>query len=150
MGRVFDASILTNRAVIETAVLVVLTLAAVLILHNLHHVSAANTGSGTNLSAQNTTSSSTSNQSSVQPEGSSDSGQATNSNHTRITVNGQDIQVPQNGSVNQTMTDGNTTTTVNAQSSSSSSDSQGQATNSNKSSVNVQVNSHSSNQGGSL
>jgi hypothetical protein len=32
MGRIFDVSMLTNRAVIETAVLVILTLAAVLVL----------------------------------------------------------------------------------------------------------------------
>jgi hypothetical protein len=139
MGKVFDVSILTNRAVVETAVLVVLALTAALVLHNLHHVSAANTGS-TNLSATPGPSPFVNNQSSVPAEGSS--GSAQNTNQTRVTVNGQVIDVPQNGSFNRTITDGSTTTTVNAQSSNSSSTSQGGVSNSNNSSVNVNVNSH--------
>jgi hypothetical protein len=67
--------------------------------------------------------------------GQNSSGQ--NSSQTNITVNGQNIQLPDNGEVHQTMTYGNTTTTVDAQSSSS----QGQASNTSSSSINVTVNS---------
>lgn len=152
MGRIFDLSVLTNRVALETAVLVVLALGAVFILHNLHHVSAASSNSGSaNLSSrQDPAFPSDVNQSSVQPEDSLDSGQNSNSNNTRITVNGQDIAVPPNGSLNQTLTDGSTTTTVNAQNRSSSSSSSGRITNSNSSSVNVSVNSRHSTEGGSL
>lgn len=63
--------------------------------------------------------------------------------NTKVTVNGQDIAVPDNGEVHQTISDGNTTTTIDAQASSSSSASAGQASNSNSSSLNVNVNSSS-------
>jgi hypothetical protein len=143
MGRIFDVSMLTNRAVIETAVLVILTLAAVLVLHNLHHVSAANSGPAVS-TGQAPASLPDSAQSSVQSGAPSNSGQNSNTANTRVTVNGQVIDVPQNGSLNQTVTDGNTTTTVNAQNSSSSSSSAGQSINTNHSSLNVHVNSNSS------
>lgn len=65
-------------------------------------------------------------------------GSNTSSSHTSLSVNGQDIPLPANGSINRTTTDGNTTTTVNAQTSSS----DGQSGSSHSTSVNVDVNSH--------
>jgi hypothetical protein len=72
-----------------------------------------------------------------------------NSTQTSVTVNGQAIEVPQNGSVTQTIENDGNTATVNIQSENQSS-STGTGTNTNHSSVHVNVRSHSSSQGGSL
>lgn len=76
-------------------------------------------------------------------EGFVDNGSTTNSSNTSVIVNGQSIDVPQNGNVNQTITnDGSTTTHVEVQNSSS----QSLSGTSNHSTLNVNVNSHSSSQ----
>jgi len=66
----------------------------------------------------------------------------TNESSTDITVNGQSIDVPENGSVHQTITDANGQTTIDASGAhSSTSDSSGST--SNKSSSKVRINSRS-------
>lgn len=71
------------------------------------------------------------------------SGQASSqtSTTTSVTVNGQNIPVPENGRVSQTLNTNNGTTTVNVDNQSSSTGSAGSSTNRTKSSVNVRVNS---------
>lgn len=79
------------------------------------------------------------------PESAPDSNQAANSSNTSLKVNGQNIPLPQNGTVSQTLTDDNgTTTTIDAQhSESSSSSTSGQTSTNSSSTVNVNVNSSS-------
>lgn len=63
------------------------------------------------------------------------------SNNTKVTVNGQNIPIPENGSVNQTINNNGSTTTVNVDNRSSSSGTVGSSTNRSSSSVNVRVQS---------
>jgi hypothetical protein len=70
-----------------------------------------------------------------------DTNQGGNSSQTSVTVNGQSIDVPQNGSVSRTMESDGGMTTVDVQSSNHSTTSQ--AGNTNNSSVNVRVRSNS-------
>jgi hypothetical protein len=70
------------------------------------------------------------------------SNNSTSSSHTQISVNGQNIEVPENGNVHQTMTDGNSHTTVDVNSSNTSSAGSGAAVN--KSSTTMNISSHSS------
>jgi hypothetical protein len=72
-----------------------------------------------------------------------DTNQGANSSQTSVTVNGQSVDVPENGSTSQTIQSDGGSTTVNVQSSHSSTRT-GQAGNTNRSSLNVNVHSSSS------
>lgn len=63
------------------------------------------------------------------------------SNHTSVTVNGQSLPIPENGSVSQTINDNGSTTTVRVDNQSSSTGGAGSSTNRSQSSVNVRVHS---------
>lgn len=143
-----------NRTAIEIAVLVLLVVASLFIVrHFNHHAQAAslstdNSGSvhSLNISATNQTSGSDTQDSSASAEESFVSGQNASNSRTNLTVNGQNIPLPENGSVSQSVPNGNGgATQVTASSSSSSSSSSGavsgQATNSTQSSVNINVSS---------
>jgi hypothetical protein len=151
VNRVLHASILANKSFIEAAVLAVLVIAALLLAHQMHHVTAANSGPAVRILGA-TSPASYSAQSNGPPGagesfGSSETSQSSGSStHTSLNVNGQDIPLPANGSVNRTITNGDTTTTITADTSSSSSadSAQGQASSSNNSSVDVRINSNSS------
>jgi hypothetical protein len=71
------------------------------------------------------------------------SAQSQNSSQTSLNVNGQQIDVPDNGTVSQTIENQNGTTTVNVNSNSTKSTT-GTGTNTSRSSVNVHVSSNSS------
>jgi hypothetical protein len=145
MGKVFDASLLGNRTIIEIVALISLALAAVIILRQIHQVTAAtNSGQPINIISTHPQLQSPLPRTSASAVDSSNS--ASNSSSNTITVNGQTVTVPQNGSLSQTINTGDTTATINAQNTSSSTSSQGQSTNTSHSSVNVRVNSNNSSQ----
>lgn len=76
-------------------------------------------------------------------------GSSSSSSHTQVSVNGQNIDVPENGSVKKIMTDGITQTTVNVDSSSSSTANSGTVANNSNLSINLTSNSsHNSGSGG--
>jgi len=144
-----ETPVLASKSFIEAAILAVVIIAALLIVRQLHQAGAASDSAVHSLSAQTAVPASQTPESSsavdtINSSLSSDgSGSTTN---TSLSVNGQDIALPANGTVNQTLTDGSTTTTINAQTSTVSSGGQGQASSSNSSSVNIRVNSTSKSQ----
>jgi ABC-type phosphate transport system substrate-binding protein len=129
--------------------LVVLLIAVSLALRQLTAAAPSNNHAQTIQTTGVTTSSSNDSTNSPASAGESlnNSPAQTNSNKTQVTVNGQSIPVPQNGSVSQTIDNNGSTTTVNVQSQHAS---QGGASNTNSSSVSVDVNSSSSSSGDSL
>lgn len=154
MYRSWSGNWANNRTAIEVAILVLLVVASLFIIrHFNHHAQAASLSTGNNgsvhslnISATNQTSGSDTQDSSAPAEESFVSGQSTGNSRTSLTVNGQNIPLPENGSISQSVpNDNGGTTQVNASSSSSSSSSSGaisgQATNSNQTSVNINVSS---------
>jgi hypothetical protein len=145
MVRLFAAPVLAQKSVIGTVLLAVIVIAAFVLARQFHQTAAAGAGPAVhNLAAPVANSPAIPAES---PEtgdslnSSADDSSSASSSRTNLTVNGRDIPLPANGTVNQTTTDGSTTTTINAQTSTYG---QGQASSSNSTSVNVQVDSHSS------
>lgn len=158
MIRVADVSWVHNKAVIEAAVLIVLALAGLLVVRQMHRVSAVSPqGQAHSLNVSSSARSARDNSSTQTPESSAPAedfsndnsgGQTSSNNRTSLTVNGQPVDMPQNGRLNQTIiNEDGSTTTINTQSQNSAS---GDASNSNHSSVNINVDSQSSSQGGGL
>lgn len=154
MYRSWSGNWANNRTAIEVAILVLLVVASLFIIRHFNHraqaasLSTSNNGSvhSLNISATNQASGSDTQDSSAPAEESFVSGQNASSSHTSLTVNGQNIPLPENGSISQFVpSDNGSTTQVNASSSSSSSSSSGavsgQATNSSQTSVNINVSS---------
>jgi hypothetical protein len=141
MGRNFSL-LVSNKNLVELAVLAALALAGIFIIRQIQHVSAAApSGQVHTIGSSSTDTLSSADTSAINPSGPVPAAQ--NTNHTSLSVNGQPVEVPENGSVTQTISNGNSTTTVNAQSSTTASTSQGSASNSSHSSVNINVHSSS-------
>jgi hypothetical protein len=147
MSRVLNASVLVNKSLVEAAVLALLVIAALLLVHQMHQVSAADANPavhslvkpGISVQSIQSAQSSTAEDSFNSDSSSADAGSANSgSAHTSVTINGQTVPVPQNGTVSRTIQNQNGTTKVEVDSSST-----GTSANSSNSSVNVQVDSSS-------
>ncbi len=143
MARLFPIQNLNPKHQILLAALLLTALAAFLVLRHSHQADASVNHSG-DINLTSSGDSQEFEESSAVPEGSSNSEQSSNSSTTNVTVNGRHIDLPQNGSISQTITDENGTTTIKAEHSESSSSSNSDQTGiSSNSSVNVKVNSSS-------
>lgn len=146
MPGITNLSHTTNKAILEVAILLTLALAAIIIIHKFQHVSAGSPSQGQsillNASKSPTVSAADSSDGNNSPNDSS------NSSSTKLTVNGKDIPVPQNGASSQTVPNqggGSSQVDTNSQHTSTTSAS-GTATN--NSNTSITVTSTSSNQGG--
>jgi hypothetical protein len=140
--------LLGNKSTVIILTLAVLAAAAWLAERQINHAAATPLASQVHLikdvQGPPVSAAQASEESSAAAGGSSDSG-SSSSSHTSLTVNGRNIPIPQNGSVSQTIDNGDSTTTINAQTSSNSEQtSQGSAHNTSHTSLNVHVNSQSS------
>jgi len=74
----------------------------------------------------------------------SDEGATSNRSETNVTVNGERVEVPENGSYSKTIKDGNSRTNINVESNHSSTSSGNSSTNNSSVNVNIKSESHSS------
>jgi hypothetical protein len=144
VGKFFDASLFSSKTALQAAILLILALGAAAVARQMHQVTTAASDPGQiiTIPAGPAPAASEIPESLAPAEDSLDSAAAeqtlnTSNTSSSLTVNGQDIPLPQNGQVNQTLSDGGTTTTVNASSSSSG------GGNTNHSSLNINVHSRS-------
>lgn len=134
--------IVSNKNLVEIMIMAALTIAGIFIVRQFQQVSAASAGrtQSLNITSPAKTASTDSSSADTSEPANADSS-ANNSSHTSLSVNGQPIEIPENGSVSQTVVTDNGTATVNAQSSKTSTTSQGGASNTTSSSVNINVRS---------
>jgi len=140
MARAFDGIIPLNKPLIAAAILLVV-IAGLLLIRQVRQTVADNGPTPPAASVQTSIHSPQASESSINEDSlnSTPSNQSSgSSNHSSLSVNGQDIPLPANGSINQTLVQGDTTTTINAQ----------RQSGSNSSSLKVQVNSNSSSKEG--
>jgi hypothetical protein len=148
MGNFLGLAFPNNRSTILFCLAVLLFIASLAAAHQINAAISPTANGSTSLKQTINSDSSAPaegfSNSDTDPQRSSDSQQ---SSRTSVTVNGQSIPVPENGSYSQTIkNDDGSTTTINSQSSHTQSNTatNSQVNSSNSSSINVQVNSHSS------
>ena len=151
MVRVGNWALSDNRVVVIAGVAFLLAVAGVFMISRLTQASPAGSTSNSQVMKTSGSLNTQTSQTTVNDDSSAPAeefldespGQVSSqtSNSTKVTVNGQNIPIPENGSVSQTINSNGSTTTVNVDNRSSSSGTVGSSTNRSSSSVNVRVQS---------